>query len=181
MMIEVSPVEVVGWRQQAEQCLLAGNYAQAADLYQRLIEAEPETKMHCWHLGLALLLQEQEAEAQTVWMLAMVEGNSSQVQQWTAELVSVLEAEAEQREESHDYPTAWAIRQHIREIAPENLTNLLHLMQLSIESGTFSAENLANLGVIPLLHGATRDTVDSDLLLQSLKRLLAIAPWNRLP
>ncbi|MCL6432855.1 MAG: O-linked N-acetylglucosamine transferase, SPINDLY family protein [Leptolyngbyaceae cyanobacterium HOT.MB2.61] len=175
-MIEVSPVEVVGWRQQAEQCLLAGNYAQAADLYQRLIEAEPETKMHCWHLGLALLLQEQEAEAQTVWMLAMVEGNSSQVQQWTAELVSVLEAEAEQREESHDYPTAWAIRQHIREIAPENLTNLLHLMQLSIESGTFSAENLANLGVIPLLHGATRDTVDSDLLLQSLKRLLAIAP-----
>jgi predicted O-linked N-acetylglucosamine transferase (SPINDLY family) len=177
MMTEAIPVELDDYRQQAVKCLLEGNYVQAADFYQRLIEIQPEVRTHAWNLGLALLLQGQEAEAQTIWMLAMVEGDAAQVSQWTAELVAVLSTEAERRESSDDAAIAWAIRQHIREIAPDDLTNQLHLLQLSMELDRFTVSEITNANVLSLLKSEqARLTVDPNLLLQTLKSLLKFAP-----
>jgi predicted O-linked N-acetylglucosamine transferase (SPINDLY family) len=174
---ETIPVDLIQCQHQAAQALLKQDYEQAANLYEWLVEVEPETKLHCWNLGLALLLRGQEAEAQTAWMLAMMEGSESEVQQWTAELVAVLQAEAKQREENAEYSTAWAIRQHIREIVPDNLVNLLHLVVLSIELNLFTSQSLIELGVLPLLQKeSTRTTVDSKLLLKVLKHLLEVSP-----
>jgi predicted O-linked N-acetylglucosamine transferase (SPINDLY family) len=179
MMVDRVPVEVLDQQRQAEACLREGDYAQAADLFQWLIEAEPQAKEHCWKLGLTMLLQGQEAEAQTVWMLAMVDGNTDQIQQWTMDLVSVLQAEAERREAAGEYSVAWGIRQHMREIAPADLTNLLHLVCLLIQLDTFTIESLMDLGVLPLLQAeGTSVLVDSDLLSRVLKHLLAIAPFE---
>jgi predicted O-linked N-acetylglucosamine transferase (SPINDLY family) len=181
MTIKTNPIDLVDCQQQATQFLLNGDYNQAVDLYQQLFEAEPEVKTHGWYLGLALLLQGQEAEAQTTWMLAMVEGNAEQINQWTVDLVKVLRLEAERREGLADSAIAWVIRQHIREIAPNDLTNRLYLLQLSMELETVTADQLADeithSGVLPLLRSEEiRSVLDQDLLLRVLKCLFAFAP-----
>jgi hypothetical protein len=77
------------FQQQGHQCLIRGNYTQAASYYEQAILAEPDVKSHYWHLGLVLLLQGQEVEGQTTWLMAMMEGEPEQVEDWTAQLSSV--------------------------------------------------------------------------------------------
>lgn len=60
--------------QKTHEFLLNGNYAEAAKLYEQAIQEEPGVKSHYWHLGLMLLLQGQEVEAQTTWLLGVEEG-----------------------------------------------------------------------------------------------------------
>jgi predicted O-linked N-acetylglucosamine transferase (SPINDLY family) len=177
LMAETMAIDLADWRQQVVQAWLEGSYSQAVELYQYLIDAEPEEKSHCWHLGLALLLQGEEAEAQTAWMLAMMDGEPEQVNQWTVELIAVLQTEAERREALSDVATAWAIRQHIREINPHDLDNLLHLVGLSLEVGTFTPENLSELALVDLLQSEAVATLAStDYLLKLLEQLLEIDP-----
>ena len=116
------------WQQQADQYLLDGDYLQASRLYEEAIETEPEVKSHYWNLGLMLLLQGQEAEAQTTWLFAIAEGEPEEVEQWTIELIQILQQEAQRRETLEDWTVAWAIRQHIREIIPTDIDNLLYLI-----------------------------------------------------
>jgi predicted O-linked N-acetylglucosamine transferase (SPINDLY family) len=158
--------------------LSQGDYAKAAALYQQAIEAEPAVKHHYWYFGLMLLLQGQEAEAQTSWMLAMMEGSSEEIEQWTGELIAVLQSEAERQQALDNYPLAWTIRQHIREIQPDNLNNLLHLIHLSIELQKFTGEDLTSLGIIQLLKSEDKTSIDSSLLLQVLSKVLDYAPFN---
>ncbi len=163
------------WQQQANQYLLQGDYTQAAYLYEQAITAEPEVKSYYWHLGLMLLLQGQEAEAQMTWMLGMAEGEPEEIERWTAQLMQVLQLEAERQESLGDYQLAWAIRQHIQEIAQTDVNNLLHSIALSIQLGTFTGENLTATGIIELLQ-AEESAVDSNLLLLVLQSVLNYAP-----
>jgi len=142
---------MIPWQQAALNCLIEDNYSQAADLYQQAIEAEPTVKSYYWYLGLTLLLQGQEAEAQTTWMLGMMEGEAEEVEQWTTELIAILRSEAKRREALADYPIAWTIRQHLRELNPTDINNLLQVIQLSIKLETFTGEDLTSLGIIQLL------------------------------
>lgn len=163
------------WQQQANQYLLQGDYTRAVYLYEQAIAVEPEAKSNYWYLGLMLLLQGQEAEAQMTWMLGMAEGEPKQIEQWTAQLIQVLQIEAERQEALEDYQLAWAIRQHIQEIAPADVNNLLHSIALSIQLETFTGENLAASGIFELLQTEGL-TVDSNLLLLILQKLLNYAP-----
>jgi hypothetical protein len=97
-----------------------------------------------------LLLQGQEAEAQTPWMLVMAEAKPEEFELWTAELSQVLQKEAARRELLADYSVAWLIRQHSREISPSNLNNLLEIIELAIKLRIFSGNELTELGVIEL-------------------------------
>ncbi|NET62207.1 MAG: sulfotransferase domain-containing protein [Symploca sp. SIO2E6] len=106
------------WQQQAHQYLLKEDYLKAAALYERGIEIEPDIKSYYWYLGLLLLLQGQEEEAQATWLLSMADGEPEEVELWIPELIEILQTEAQRREELSDAQTAWIIRQHIREIAP---------------------------------------------------------------
>ena len=89
--------EPVLWQKQAHKYLIEGDYIQAANLYEQAIEQEAEIKSHYWYLGLLLLLQGQEVEAQTTWLLGMAEGDPEQVEQWTVELIEVLQTEAQRQ------------------------------------------------------------------------------------
>ncbi len=164
------------WQQQANQYLLQANYTQAAQLYEQAITAEPEMKPHYWHLGLMLLLQGQEAEAQMAWMLGLAEGEPEQIELWTTELMQVLQIEAERQETLGDYQLAWVIRQHMQEIAPLDVNNLLHGIALSIQLETFTCENLITSGIIELLKEEL--AVDPDLLILLLKKVLNYAPQD---
>ncbi len=112
----------------------------AANIYEKIIENEPEVKPNYWYLGLLLLLQGQEAEAQMTWLFAMSEGDTKQVELWTKELVEILKKEAIRFAEKQDYQTAWLIRQHIQEIIPNDVNNLLNIIYLSIKAKLFTEE-----------------------------------------
>ncbi|NER07305.1 MAG: hypothetical protein F6K17_34420, partial [Okeania sp. SIO3C4] len=174
MNTKFSVAGVVHWKEQAHKYLVQGQYDLATNFYEKAIAAEPEMKSHYWHLGLLLLLQGQETEAQTTWLMGMVETEEQQISLLTIELLEVLETEAKRREELADYQVAWVIRNHIREINPSEINNLLQIIQLSIYCGTYKGEDLINLGVIEALQSEADIEVKSNLLIQILQNLLKV-------
>jgi predicted O-linked N-acetylglucosamine transferase (SPINDLY family) len=172
MTAEGNCTSLVGWQQQAHHHLINGDYNQAASFYEQAIAAEPSVKSHYWNLGLMLLLQEQELEAQTTWLLSMAEGEPEQVELWTAELMQVLEKEALRQEDLGNYTVVWVLRNHMREINPTDVNNLLHLIELAFKQEIFTDEQLVSLGVIELLKSRQFITLDSDLLLRVLQNVL---------
>jgi len=168
------------WQKQADQYLIKGNYSQAASVWVAAVEAEPLVRSHYWHLGLMLLLQEQEEEAQTTWLLGMAEGEPEQVEQWTIELIQLLQTEAERQEALTNYTVAWGIRQHLREINPAEINNLLNLVCLGVRLERLTGEELADLGVIDFLKLDPPVEVEPQLLLLVLHNLLDFAPLHPL-
>ncbi len=166
---------IANWHAQAQDCWQKGAYAEAAALYSQAIAAAPQERSLYWHLGLLLLLQGQEAEAQTTWLLVLAEAEVEQLEEWTAELVQVLETEAERQREQGDPAIAWAIRQHIREIVPDQIDNLLHLIQISARLEQLTGDELASLEVIAALQSSPVE-VNADFLLSVLDDVLAAIP-----
>ncbi|MEO1378387.1 MAG: O-linked N-acetylglucosamine transferase, SPINDLY family protein, partial [Cyanobacteria bacterium J06635_10] len=137
--------DLVDWHYQAHQYIIQEKYQMAVNLYSEAIAAEPNIKSHYWHLGLILLLQGQEAEAQMTWMLPLTEVEPEEIEFYTNQLIQVLQTEAERRETKEDYSLAWVIRQHIREINPANINNLLKLIQLYIKQENLEDTTLDDL------------------------------------
>jgi len=164
--------------QQAYKCLLQKDYYQASSLYEQAITEAPGEKSNYWYLGLALLLQGQGTEAQSTWLLAMMEGGSEEVEEWNAELMQVLQVEAERHRALADGATSWVIRQQMREIQPQSLDNLLHLIQLGIEQETFTGEELTSWGVIEILQTEPSLGIDPEWLLYVLNEVLNSAPLH---
>jgi predicted O-linked N-acetylglucosamine transferase (SPINDLY family) len=166
--------------EQAATALDSRHYLQATELYERLAEAEPEQVSHYWHLGLARLLAGEETEAQLTWMMVMEEGDAGQVDGWTKDLVAVLETqlstlnldETDSSKKSHDLKLAWTIRQYIRELLPDDISNLLHLVQLTIQLGLFEGKNLEDWGLTSRLRTESHDFLDVDWLLQVMVQVL---------
>jgi len=161
------------WHSQAYAWLLQEDYSSAIRFYEQAIDAEPDTKAHYWHLGLLLLLQGQEAEAQTTWLFGMSDGEPEQIDDWTAELVQVLQTEAARQEVLQQHMFAWAIRQHIREIDPDDSANLLRIVQHAIALETLTSEDLQGLGVIEQLQAGQAIDGDTPLLLGVLGGVVA--------
>jgi predicted O-linked N-acetylglucosamine transferase (SPINDLY family) len=180
MEIDTQPILPVGLllpqSQQAYQCLLREDYNQAATLYERDIEANPTYTVNYWYLGLTRLLQGEETEAQTIWFSVLLEAESEQVEEWTAELVQVLETEAQRRAALEDYQIAWVIRQHIREIVPNDSPNLLHLIKLCVQLELLFEQESILCQATEQLQASTTDFVDENLLQDVLKELLDFAP-----
>lgn len=166
------------WQQEAYQCLLEGNYDRAANLYEQAIANSPDISFYYWYLGLMLLLQGQEAEAQMTWLSAMSFGEPEEIETWTSELIGVLETEARRREDRSDDSVAWLIRDRIREINPDYINNLLHLVYLSIKLEKFTGEELNSWGVIEILRSEQLLILDNLLLMQVLRDVLDVEPLH---
>ena len=164
------------WKPQAQEYLITGEYSQAASLYEQAIEVEPEVRSHYWHLGLIFLLQEQEAEAQMTWLMAMSEVDESETDIATAELVTVLETEANRREKLEDYEIAWAICQHIREIDPVNFSNILQIVKLSSHLGILAEEEATFKQILQLFNSNNSIDFSPERLLPLLETLLTNNP-----
>ncbi len=170
--------DLINWQQQAHQYLVQGEYPQAATLYEKVIVAEPHVLSHYWHLGLLLLLQGQETEAQMTWMLPMTDAKEEQIQIWTNELIQVLKKEAERRETLAEYSLVWAIRQHIKEINPIDINNLFKIILLSIHLEKFEGMELNELGVIELLQAGQSVDLNTELLQEVLQEVLNTVPFH---
>ena len=155
-----------------------GSYQQSAILYEQLISLNSQNYNYYWHLGLSLLLQGQSAEAQTTWLMAMMDGDSSQVELWTAELVEILESEAIHKFTQGDKSLAWSIRQQIRELLPTKINNLLYLCLLSIDLQTYTISELEDLDLIDILASQpVLDETTTALLVRLIKEVLGFAPF----
>lgn len=161
-----------GWQVQAYQYVIQSDYYKAANLYEQAIEIQPDVKSHYWYLGLIMLLQGKEVEAQTTWALAMMEGEPEQVEFWCDELTKVLETEAQRRSQEIDHSTAYLLRQHIREIQPANINNLLFLINIAIKLERFTEDDLADWEIIELLNLPKLEAIDINLLMQTLQKIL---------
>ncbi|MEH2258809.1 O-linked N-acetylglucosamine transferase, SPINDLY family protein [Nostoc sp.] len=171
--------DIYNWQNQAEEYLIKENYVQAATLYEQAIAIEPNTIPYYWHLGLLLLLQNQEAEAQMTWMLPMTEADEEQLPIWTNELFQFLQREAERRETLAEYSLAWLIRQHMREIHPSYINNLLQILILSFRLERFEeVDDLNQWGLIECLKAQEDIEIDIQLLIQVLKEFLNTIPLH---
>ncbi|MEH2318694.1 O-linked N-acetylglucosamine transferase, SPINDLY family protein [Nostoc sp.] len=171
--------DIYNWQNQAEQYLIEEKYSQAAQLYEQAIAIEPNAIYYYWDLGLLLLLQGQEAEAQMTWMLPMTEADEEQLPIWTNELFQVLQREAERRETIGKYSLAWLIRQHMREINPSYINNLLQILILSIKLQKFEEiDNLTEWGLIESLNAKENIEINTELLIQVLKEFLNTVPLH---
>jgi predicted O-linked N-acetylglucosamine transferase (SPINDLY family) len=171
--------DIYKWQNQAEQYFIQEKYSQAAELYEQAIAIEANAISYYWHLGLLLLLQGQEAEAQMTWMLPMTEADEEQLPIWTNELFQILQIEAERRETLAEYSLAWLIRQHMREINPSYINNLLKIIILSLKLEKFEQiENLNEWGLIKSLKAKENIEINSELLIQLLKELLNTVPLH---
>ncbi|MDJ0515117.1 MAG: tetratricopeptide repeat protein [Trichodesmium sp. MO_231.B1] len=170
--------DITSCQQEADVYLKKGNYQKAASLYEQAINTDPSHKSNYWQLGLILLLQGKEEEAQTTWLLGMADGETEEVEQWTEELVQILTTEANRQAATENYSVAWAIRQHIREIHPTDIHNLLHLIYLSIGLENYTADQLTEYEIITQLENNKIEELDQDLLLHLLNKLLIYDPIN---
>lgn len=107
-------------QQQAAEYLAQDKYSEAIDLYKQCIEANPTVTSNYWKLGLVLLLQENELEAQSVW-LSSVKEKSEQIDTCIAELVDILEAEAIHRLKKDKFDQAEKIYCQIIKLSSNNI------------------------------------------------------------
>ncbi len=114
------------------EALHQGDYEAAQGFYEQAIALEPDTATHYWYLGLALLLQGDEAAAHTTWMVPMLAADAEQVEQLSMELAEVLHQEAIWQATQLHWSSALLIRQHLHTIAPNHVQNQLHRIQCAL-------------------------------------------------
>jgi predicted O-linked N-acetylglucosamine transferase (SPINDLY family) len=150
----------------------ATNHTASIEYYESAIAENPDDRTLYWQYGLALLLNNQEEEAQGTWLMVLAEAEE-QEEVWRSELQSVLETAAA---ETNDTEAAALIRQQIQVVFPELIENILHLLLLSITQRTLSLETLDQLQLIEALQFQAVDAaLDQSLLLDALKQYLAVA------
>ena len=137
----------------AYKCIVSGDLAQAVNLYEEAIAIEPEVRANYGYLGLAMLLQEREADAQMTWFSAV--DDPDEFDDWVNELEKILNAEAERYSNNSEISTAWLIRQHLAEISPQNLCNLAELTRLSLEQPVLDPDEQNLERLIEVLEGYT--------------------------
>ena len=139
-----------------------------------LIEQEPETLSHYWHLGLAYLWQGREDAAQEVWLAGLTQGLLNPEQDGLTALIELLAGEAQQQEKQGATQWAWQIRQQIQALTPEEINNILHLIDLEIRLNYFRPEHLEDWQIIPLLETIKPEVQAKLEQSQLLKIILAI-------
>jgi predicted O-linked N-acetylglucosamine transferase (SPINDLY family) len=164
--------KIIDLQQQTRELLASNKYSQISSLYEDAIAIEPEVISHYWHLGLAYLLQGYEEEAQTTWMLALAEVDSEEAEQLAEELIKILDTEAKRQASIEQFKTSWLIRNHIREIAPTFVNNLLHLIQIAIDLDELTPGNLNDWQVATTLEQTASEKIDLFLLFDVLKKLI---------
>ncbi|MBD1842988.1 O-linked N-acetylglucosamine transferase, SPINDLY family protein [Cyanobacteria bacterium FACHB-63] len=166
------------WQQQAAHYINQDKFDRATALYEQAIEAEPSEYSHYWYLGLLFLLQGQEEEAQTTWLFALSEIDSDQIAAAVAELSQILQTEAERRSAKQQQATAWAIRQHLRELCPGNIDNLLWIVLLSIGLNLLTDSFLEEIGLTQQLSEPEAEFSPKHLL-HVFDKLLKAAPASK--
>ncbi|BAY26001.1 TPR repeat-containing protein [Calothrix sp. NIES-2100] len=155
------------------------DYPQAIEYYENAIEVEPDVKSHYWHLGLYLLLQGKEQEAQLTWLMAITEGNEEEIRLWTTELTQLLYQEIQQQAKLENYKQAWIISQHLREIDFHHVNNLLFNLYLATQLEILDDEYFEELSITNVLQ-EPNISLEPELFSEVLYLLVEYPPLHRL-
>jgi predicted O-linked N-acetylglucosamine transferase (SPINDLY family) len=150
---------------------IQGDYPKVIHVLEKAIQSKPAELKNYWYLGLAYLLQGDEETAQLIWLSVIAEQNIQDSDEILQSLVQTITVEAERLAGLEKTQEAWIIRQHIGELSHNDLTNLLHLIQLSIKLDTFTEDFLENSGVFECL-SIQPVTVEASLILTVLEQIL---------
>ncbi len=150
---------------------------------EQAIAADPTNLSNYWHLGLIQLLNQAEAEAQTTWMAALID--SDDPEQAAMELAKTLEtAIADLSHQADRLSDIWLIRRHLRELLPDDVNNLLHLIPLSAQLGQLSEADLIDWDLTAILQASaatptTGGTIEPALIEQVVQTILEqLVPTN---
>ena len=122
---------------------LRNDLKKAIEVYETAIETDESIAENYHYLGLALLLSEQEEEAQMVWLLGL--GNTTPEELYNRDLGKILEEEANYQEKLANHFTAWIIRHHLKQICPLDFNNLVQIVYLSLQLKMLNSEVLSKM------------------------------------
>jgi predicted O-linked N-acetylglucosamine transferase (SPINDLY family) len=162
----------MSWQNEVKTALENNQYDIVSQFYEELIERDPLEISYYWYLGLSYLLQGREEEAQTIWLFVLSQGDEEEVMGWTADLVNILDGEARRQVTLKNWQLSWVIRQHIYQINPDNLENLLYLVLLEIKLEYFYPQKLKDWQIVDLINSDKLETFDTNLLLHTIYKLL---------
>jgi tetratricopeptide (TPR) repeat protein len=158
--------------QQATTYLAQQNYDEAIALCEQVVELDSTNTSAYWYLGLALLLQDKESEAQATWLSALAQLPPEQVEASTLELLEVLNSEVLRQAEQENWHQVWLIRQQIYELAPQDANNLLAIALLPAKLGNCWAEGKQALSeVVMLLQSGAISSLNPEILLTTLETI----------
>jgi predicted O-linked N-acetylglucosamine transferase (SPINDLY family) len=144
--------------------------------YEQNINEHPRETSNYWYLGLALLLEGREEEAQITWMTPFLEFGEEESGLWLEQLTEILLNTAQQKEADSNYKIAWVVRQHIREFAPDHINNLLKIVDLNIDLNIEDLETNTNQ-LIEFISQVTEPPVfEENLLVQVIEKLVRLNP-----
>ncbi|AKV65424.1 O-linked N-acetylglucosamine transferase, SPINDLY family protein [Microcystis panniformis] len=162
----------MSWQNEVKTALENNQYDIVSQFYEELIERETTEISYYWYLGLSYLLQGREEEAQATWLFVFTQGEEQEVMLWTVDLVNILDGEARRQVKLKNWQLSWVIRQHIYEINPDNLENLLYLVLLEIKLEYFYPQKLKDWQIVNLISSDKLETFDINLLLHTIYKLL---------
>lgn len=105
--------------EQVNRLIDAEDYESAITTLEQFIETDPEKPIHYWYLGLIYLLQKNEELAQEIWLSVFLEGTIEEVEQWTIELINLLEIKVKENIKAQKLGNAKIIYESIGVIQPE--------------------------------------------------------------
>ncbi|MDB9330203.1 hypothetical protein PN483_06830, partial [Nodularia spumigena CS-591/04] len=146
--------------------------------YEQNITKNPQEVTNYWYLGLAFLLESREEEAQITWMTPFLELGEPESELWLQQLTEILLNAAQEQESNSNYQLGWAIRQHIREFIPDDINNLLKIIELDIDLNIEDLEpNIYQL--IEIISQFTEPPVfEENLLILVIEKLVHLNPVN---
>ena len=141
--------------------------------YEKNITENPHEVTNYWYLGLALLLEGREEEAQITWMTPFLEFGEQESSLWLEQLTEILLTSAQEQEAMFNHKLAWVIRQHIREFAPDDINNILQISNLNINLNIEDIETSINQLIEVISPLRERAIFDENLLVQLIEKLVS--------
>ncbi|PZV17824.1 MAG: O-linked N-acetylglucosamine transferase, SPINDLY family protein [Pseudanabaena sp.] len=149
---------------------LRNDLKKAIEFYETAIESNENIVENYHYLGLALLLSEQEEEAQMVWLLGLE--NATPDKSYDQKLGKILEDEANYQEKLNNHFSAWIIRHHLRQVCPLDFNNLVQIVYLSLHLKLLTSETLSELDFLGLLETESKLEINDNIILQLSQNVL---------
>jgi predicted O-linked N-acetylglucosamine transferase (SPINDLY family) len=146
----------------------------AIDFYETAISADESIVENYWHLGVAYLLAGREDDAQAAWFTPLAAATEYEIENFTADLVGILEREAIHLAEIPELEKAWLLRQHIWTLSPDRIENILHSIYLANKIDKLTTESLIEWKVDELFQRNSIDDIDEVLIERVVGSLIAI-------
>ncbi|MDJ0733966.1 MAG: hypothetical protein QNJ47_07770 [Nostocaceae cyanobacterium] len=144
--------------------------------HEKNISKNPRKIINYWYLGLALLLEGREEEAQITWMTPFLEFGEQELEKWLQQLTDILFDAAQQQELADNKKLAWVIRQHIREFLPHDINNIFKIIVLNLDLGIQDIEININQLIEDLSELITPPIFDETLLVLLVEKIINLDP-----